>query len=283
VREPLRVLFLGGGDLGTGAAHRLQQAGAVVAVVELPRPLAIRRRVAFAEALRAGAVTVQGVRAESCTLDDLRIRSPVAGVVRVTAAGAEAALEAFLPAALVDARLTKRPLEPGFRRAGLFCVALGPGHEAGRDCDAAVETLRGPDLGRVIWRGAAAPDTGVPGDVGGATESRVLRAPAAGRFSARVAIGDRVAMGVTVGEVEGRPIVAGIGGLVRGLLRDGDPVAAGQKLGDIDPRLDAPAADLLTDKARRVGEGVLEALRGRFGPDLDPTVPPGAEPTAAGA
>ena len=261
--DELRVLFLGCGDLGTGAAHRLCVSGFRVAVVELAAPLAVRRRVAFAEAARGAAVTVEGVACIRVPPDALGATA-VPGTVPLCVAPIEAAVAAFEPHAVVDARMTKRPIEVEFP-AGLFRVALGPGHAAGADCDAVVETLRGPELGRVVWHGAAQPDTGAPGAVGGETTRRVLRAPAAGRLRLRVGIGDRVESGQTVADVDGRPVESVLGGLVRGLLADGDRVEAGQKLGDVDPRPHAPPPDRISDKSRRVGDGVLTALAAHFG------------------
>lgn len=46
-------------------------------------------------------------------------------------------------------------------------IALGPGFEAGEDVDFVVETMRGHELGRIIEEGWAAPNTGIPGLVGG--------------------------------------------------------------------------------------------------------------------
>lgn len=258
----IRVLFLGCGDLGTGAAHRLFDVGFRVAVLELPVPLAVRRRVAFAEAARRGEVEVEGVVCRRVELAGLRHAWP-SDAVPLVVGDVEPALGALGPHAVVDARMQKRPsaLPP---HPGRFVVALGPGHTAGVDCDAVVETERGPDLGRVLWTGSAAADTGVPAELGGASAARVLRAPAAGVLRARVGIGDRVRAGDVVGDVGGMPVVSAIGGLVRGFLADGDRVHAEQKLGDVDPRPSAPSPDRISDKARAVGDGVLRAIRRAF-------------------
>ena len=145
--------------------------------------------------------------------------------------------------------------------ARLFRIALGPGHVAGEDCDAVIETLRGPELGTVLWKGAACADTGEPGEVGGETTGRVLRAPAAGILRLRIAPGAQVRAGDVVGEVASIPLRAAIDGMMRGLLADGDRVQEGQKLGDIDPRPAPPPLDCISDKATAVGAGVLTALR----------------------
>jgi len=168
--------------------------------------------------------------------------------------------------ALVDARMLKR--DPGPRPTGadgLLVVGLGPGHVAGGSCDLAVETERGHTLGRVIDRGPTLAYSAVPHDVEGHTTARLLRAPCDGRFYARAAIGDTVAAGAAVGEVDGVPCVAGVAGLVRGLLSDGVPVAEGQKLGGVDPRGGAVDHRLISDKARAIGGGALEAVIGWLG------------------
>jgi xanthine dehydrogenase accessory factor len=258
----ITVLFRGCGDLGTGAAHRLFTAGFPVAIVELARPLAVRRRVAFAEAARTGAVEVEGVRCRKVALDELRRQGWKKEEIPLVVAPFGVVLAALAPRAVVDARLMKRADGP--RLAGVFHVVLGPGFEAGRDCDVVVETLRGPALGGVMRQGSAQADTGIPGEVGGASLSRVLRAPAAGTLRLRVALGEHVRAGQTVAQVGGTDVRAAVSGLVRGLLADGDRVEPGQKLGDVDPRPDAPPVDRISDKAHAVGRGVLEALVERF-------------------
>jgi xanthine dehydrogenase accessory factor len=56
------------------------------------------------------------------------------------------------------------------------------------------------------------------------------------------------------------PIQAGIKGVIRGLLRDGTTVWNGMKTGDIDPRGIIEHCYTVSDKARAVGGGVLEAI-----------------------
>ena len=123
-----------------------------------------------------------------------------------------------------------------------------------------IETKRGHALGRVIWQGAALPNTGTPGIVAGKGGERVLRAPADGAARWRVAIGDRVAADRLLGDVANRPVHAPFAGVVRGLIADGTNVRAGLKIGDVDPRGDPAACATISDKARRSGGGVLEAV-----------------------
>jgi xanthine dehydrogenase accessory factor len=62
-----------------------------------------------------------------------------------------------------------------------------------------------------------------------------------------------------VGEGRGE-IRAALDGVVRGLLRSGYEVSKGFKVGDIDPRGKREHCFTISDKARAVGGGVLEAL-----------------------
>jgi xanthine dehydrogenase accessory factor len=263
-RSAITVLLLGCGDLGTGVAHVLFTSGFAVAAVELEQPLAVRRRVAFAEAARAGHVEVEGVVCRRVELEELVRSGWPRDAVALVVSPIATALPALRPAVVVDARLAKRPLEFA-APPGTFVVALGPGPIAGRDCDAVVETLRGPGLGRVIRQGSATENTGVPGEVGGATRDRVLRAPVSGVLTVLGGIGRRVRAGEVVARVGRHEVRSALDGIVRGMLADGDRVQRGQKLGDVDPRPDAPGVDRISDKSRAVGRGVLEAVSTRFG------------------
>ena len=267
------VVLRGGGDLGTGVAHRLVRAGYRVVVLESAAPRAVRRRVAFAEAVFGGEVTVEGVTARK--IDVSEARAVLAGgreqpgdgrggapYVPVVVDPDGACIKDLKPAVVVDARMAKR--NPGTRRDDApLTVALGPGFVAGRDVDLVVETKRGHSLGSVIEEGAALPNTGVPGRVGGATARRLLRSPADGEFSSSRSIGDIVVEGDEVASVAGKPVMAAVDGIVRGLIADGLPVREGEKVGDVDPRGGEIDPGAISDKARAVGGAVLEALLSR--------------------
>ena len=51
----------GGGDLATGTIHKLHRCGFPVVVLESRKPSAIRRYVAFSEAVYEGTMTVEGI------------------------------------------------------------------------------------------------------------------------------------------------------------------------------------------------------------------------------
>jgi xanthine dehydrogenase accessory factor len=83
-------------------------------------------------------------------------------------------------------------------------------------------------------------------------------------FSTRRRIGERVQSGEAVGSVAGVAVTARLDGILRGLIRPGTTVTAGLKLGDVDPRGEESYCDTISDKARAVAGGVLEAILGVF-------------------
>lgn len=264
-RSPAELVAVirGGGDLATGVAWRLSRAGVAVVVTELADPLTVRRSVAVSSAVTEGTVVVEGMVARRADDPAQALALAVAqrGLIGVVVAPDLPPVGADV---VVDARLAKRNLDTTIDDAPLV-VALGPGFTAGVDCHAVVETLRGPRLGRVLWSGSTAPDTGTPGLIGQRGNERVLRAREAGTVRWRVSIGDRVTAGTVVGTVtSGRATVpaevaAPFDGVVRGLIAEGQSVPAGLKIGDIDPRLDCSPHEI-SDKALAVGGGVSEAV-----------------------
>lgn len=259
------ILVRGGGDLATGVIHRLWSAGLRVLVLESAHPTAIRRQVALCEAVCAGEAQVEGLRA--VCIRSLAEADPVwqQGAVPVLVDPEGRCIPEARPAVLVDAILAKRNL--GTRRdMAPLTIALGPGFVAGQDVDVVIETQRGHRLGRIIRQGAAAPNTGVPGIIGGYGAERVLHAPAAGRWHTLHQIGDLVQPGEAVAEIcpaEGPavPVCTQIGGILRGLLRDGCPVTPGFKVADVDPRCtEQENCFLISDKARCIAGSVLELV-----------------------
>jgi xanthine dehydrogenase accessory factor len=214
--------------------------------------------VSFATALLEGAVRVEGVEGRRWPDAELDLAEGLAFVPVLVDPEADAVAR-LRPDVLVDGRMLKRAPGTSVAQAPLV-IGLGPGFAAGVDAHAVVETQRGPSLGRVLWSGPAEADTGVPSPVLGVTEARELRAPASGTFRAVKAIGDLVQAGDVLGRVGEAPVQAEAAGIVRGLVADGVAVAAGIKLGDIDPRGAAVDPAAVSDKARAVAAGVLEAI-----------------------
>ncbi|MBI3764812.1 MAG: EF2563 family selenium-dependent molybdenum hydroxylase system protein [Chloroflexi bacterium] len=253
------VLVRGGGDLASGAIYRLHRVGFPIVVAELPRPVAVRRAVSFAEALYNGEMIVEGITARRAADANEARAATARGEVAVMADPDGDCRRLLAPPILIDGRMAKANLGTRIDDAPLV-VGLGPGFTAGLDCHAVVETMRGHTLGRVIWQGSAIPNTGVPEGVLGYDRQRVLRAPCDGRLRLRRDIGDRLSEGDAVAEVDGRAVLAPFAGVLRGIARDGLEVAAGMKIGDVDPRGVRGHCFTISDKALAVGGGVLEAV-----------------------
>lgn len=257
--EDILVVIKGGGDLATGVVHRLHRAGMRTVVAELAQPTVIRRAVAVASAVCEGQVEVEGLVARLAESDE-EIRAALAGgQVPVVVDPRGGVITRLRPTVVVDAIMAKRNAGTRITDAPIV-IGLGPGFTAGVDVHAVIETNRGHNLGRVILAGSAEPHTGVPGPVAGSTRERVLRAPCEGTFTSKRHIGDLVEAGKVVAFVAGEPIAAKISGVVRGLLADGLFVKAGMKVGDIDPRGVREHCFTISDKARAIGGGVLEAI-----------------------
>ena len=254
----MRVVIRGAGDLASGVALRLWRAGMDVVLLDVERPTAIRRTVAFSEAIVHGEQTVEDVTARLATAETVE-ETLAAGYIPVLVDPEGRSIPKLKPDALVDAILAKRNLGTEIRDAPVV-IGVGPGFTAGVDCHAVVETMRGHSLGRVIREGSAIPNTGIPGLIGGFAGERVLRAPAAGLFHPLRDIGDAVTEGEILATVEGKPIIATLTGTLRGILPEGTEVFPGMKAGDIDPRCQRSHCFTASDKALAVGGGVLEAI-----------------------
>ena len=260
------IIVRGAGDISTGTIHRLTRAGFPVLALETDRPSAIRRKVAFSEAVYDGTATVEGLTAVRIADAGDAGAILAQGAVPLLVDPAGASIRRLAPAVVVDAILAKRNLGTAMDMARLT-IALGPGFEAGRDVHYVIETMRGHDLGRIIAAGRAAPNTGVPGIIGGHGADRVIHAPCAGTFRMRRDIGSTVDAGEIIGTVESgdgeAPVRTAIAGILRGVIRDGYPVARGFKLADVDPRLEERKnCFTLSDKARCIAGSVLELVSG---------------------
>ena len=253
------TLIRGAGDIASGIALRLWRSGIQVVMTEIERPTTIRRTVAFSDAVVNGEQTVEDVTAQRASSTKEAWKILTQNKIPVLVDPDCACREAISPDALVDAVLAKRNLGTAITDAPIV-VGVGPGFTAGVDCHAAVETMRGHTLGRVIYDGAPLPNTNIPGLIGGFAGERVLRAPADGVFQGLRRIGDYVEAGEAVGTVAGVPMTATISGVLRGLLADGVTVKKGLKSGDVDPRGKAEYCRTASDKALAVGGGVLEAI-----------------------
>lgn len=245
--------------MATGVAHRLKRSGLEIIVLEIPQPTVIRRKVAFGSAAFEGEVRVEGIAAKLVDSVEEALEMSKGDSIPVLLDPDGSCIGKLAPDAVVDCILAKKNL--GTRKAmAPIVVGVGPGFEAGNDVHAVVETKRGHDLGKVIYEGSAFPDTGIPGNIGGYTIERVIKAPGDGILRHVNDIGSIVSPGDIICTIDGLPVTAAIGGVVRGLIKDGMAVKKGLKIGDIDPRGIKDYCFTISDKARSVGGGVLEAI-----------------------
>lgn len=263
------VLIKGAGEMASAVAWRLYMANIKrICMTELDAPLCVRRTVSFCTALEAGCAQIEGV--EACTVQNLAEIKLAwrQGKIAVVPQSRWDRIATLAPNVVIDAILAKRNIATHFADASLV-IALGPGFVAGCDCHLVIETNRGHHLGRIISQGCAEPNTGIPGDIAGHTQARVLRSGAFGVFETNRKIGDRIAQGECVGHVAGIPVTATIGGLLRGLLRPGTQVSNGLKLGDIDPRATPEYCHTISDKARAIAGSVLECVMRNYNKSMD--------------
>lgn len=262
------IIVRGAGDISTGTIHRLFRAGFSVMALETDHPSAIRRKVAFSEAVYDGEATVEGVTAIRIGQAGEAKAILAQGKIPLLIDPAGESIREIRPAAVVDAILAKKNTGTTLAMAELT-IALGPGFEAGKDVRYVIETMRGHDLGRIISTGSAAANTGIPGVIGGYGAERVIHSPAEGIFRLLRDIGSEVKAGETIGTVIAGsseiPVRTKIAGILRGIIRDGYPVTEGFKLADVDPRLEEKKnCFTISDKARCIAGSVLE-LVSRYG------------------
>ena len=263
------IIVRGGGDLATGTIYKLKKSGFPVLILEVPNPSAIRRNVAFCEAVYQGSQRVEDMTcylAESVEQAEQFISQ---GKLCVLVDPMGESIPGLKPLAVIDAILAKKNLGTN-RNMAPITLALGPGFTAGEDVDAVIETKRGHNLGRVLWKGAAAPNTGIPGIIGGYGKERVIHSPAKGILRNVKKITDTVSKGEVIAVVETEEgdvsVEATLDGILRGLIRDGYPVHVGFKMADIDPRAEEyENCFTISDKARCIAGGVLEAVLQRKG------------------
>jgi len=259
------ILIKGAGDLASGIAHRLHRSGFPVVMTEIAAPLTVRRSVSFAQAVFDGKQMVEGVESRRSRTDkvyDLLHQRVIPILIDPDALAART----LKPTVLIDAIMAKHNTGTTVEDAPLV-IALGPGFRCGLDCHVVVETNRGHNLGRAIWRGEAEADTGLPGDLPGVSPkmSRVLRAPIAGHISARFEIGEMVQDASTIATIqspegENVEITAPFTGVLRGIIHADVPILKGMKIADLDPRARPEYCRTISDKALAVGGGTLEAI-----------------------
>ncbi len=260
------VIVRGGGELASGTIHALFRAGFRVLVLEKKEPSATRRRVAYSEAMYRGQAKVERItcyKAEN--LHEAKARLKKGELVMLEDPEAKCVKE-LKPQVLVDAILS-HTTNGTTKDMAEHTVALGPGFCAGRDVDVVVETMRGHNLGRLIYEGYSARSQDIESSTVGASANmeHLLFAPEDGTVDILSTISLMVKKGEPLAQIhtpDGRTIEmkATIDGVLRGALHRGSKVKKDQKIADIHPTMGQEECFTISDKARCVAGSVLEAV-----------------------
>lgn len=255
----LNILIRGAGDLATGVAAELKERGHRIVMTEIAVPLTVRRQVACSRAVYEGKAVIERHTAVLVKNETEAKEALSQGQIAVLVDPEGQIRKKMDFDVIVDAIMAKKNL--GTSMEDDRCViALGPGFTAGYDCHAVIETKRGETLGKPIYQGSAIPNTGVPGIIGGYAIERLIKASGEGSMKPVAKIGDVVKKGDLLAVTGGKPVYALIDGIIRGMLQEGVEVTPGMKIGDVDPRTDVSLVNLISDKARKIGRGVAEAI-----------------------
>ena len=254
------IIVRGGGDIASGAIQKLYRSGFKVLVLETETPSAIRRKVAFCEAVYEKEIEIEGIKARLVANDEDIQNCWDNDIVPVMIDSRGKVIERLKPLAVVDGILAKQNF--GTKRSmAPITVALGPGFSAPEDVDIVIETMRGHNLGRIIEEGRASENTGVPGIIAGVGIERVIYSDYSGVITNIEKIGNVVEKGDVIAVVGDNEIYASISGVLRGIIRDGYKVKKGLKIADIDPRIsEKDNCFTISDKARNIGGTVLESI-----------------------
>ena len=254
------VIVRGGGDLASGTIQKLHRSGFRVLVLEVAKPTAIRRSVSFSEAVYEREVEVEGIIAVHVySLSEVENAWSNKKIpVIIDEEGKY--IEKIKPKIVVDAIIAKKNMGTTKNMADIT-IAIGPGFTAGKDVDVVIETTRGHNLGRLIFHGQAAKNTGIPGNIMGYSKERVIHSTCDGIMRNILDIGDVVEKDEVIAYIGENQIKATISGLLRGIIRSESTVKEGFKIADIDPRVSEKMnCYTISDKARNIAGGVLEAI-----------------------
>lgn len=254
------IIVRGGGDIASGTINRLHNMGFRVLVLEISKPNFIRRKVCYGEAVYEGEFSLEGTVSKlACSLEEIysiweekKIPVYIDPEMKI--------LEKLSPDVIIDGILAKKNLGMSKELAPVT-IGLGPGFEAGKNVHAVIETNRGHNLGRIIYEGKAAENTGIPGIIQGYGKERVIYASAEGILKTVHDIGDVVQKNEIIAYIGTEPVKASLTGLIRGMIRGGSFVKKGLKISDIDPREDQlENCYTISDKARTISGGAAEAV-----------------------
>ena len=259
------IVIRGGGELATACAIYLHNSGFRVLMLEKAQPASTRREISFADAIRDGKKTVARVtcrREDSLKEAEKRLKDGEI-IMMIDPKGKN--IPHFKPKVVLDAIMAHEN-KGTLRDMAEHTLALGPGFCAGRDVDAVIETMRGHDLGKIIYEGYSYRDQGKLSlvDAAGAV-GQIIFAPDAGELESLQNISNKIQKDELIAKIHREDgsvleICSRIDGVLRGIMRSGCIVRKGQKIADVNPVMSREECFTLTDKARCVAGSVLQAV-----------------------
>ena len=177
----MMVLIKGAGDLATGIAYRLKKSGFDIVMTEIHKPTTVRRTVAFSQAVFDNEIVIEGIKGIKVNSINEIYEEISQGNIPIIIDEKAEIIKELRPDVVVDSIIAKKNLGTSIEDAPIV-IGVGPGFEAKVDCHLVVETKRGHYLGKVIEEGSAIPNTGVPGNIGGYTKERIIRASSNGKI-----------------------------------------------------------------------------------------------------
>lgn len=254
------VIVRGGGDIASGIIQKLYRVGFKILILEVNTPSSIRRKVCFSEAIYDGNAVVEDIKSTFCKSEEEIKKAWEEDIIPVVIDTKGEYIKKLKPQIIVDAILAKKNIGTTIDMAPLV-IGVGPGFYATKDCDLVVETMRGHNLGQIIFQGSALKNTGVPGKIKGYDKERVIYSENSGKIKNIKEIGDIVKKGDVIAQIGENKVLATIDGVLRGLIRDGYEVSEKFKIADIDPRIEEQKnCFTISDKARAIGGAVLEGI-----------------------
>lgn len=272
------IIIRGAGDLASGVIQKFHRIGFNIVVLETEKPSFIRKQVSFGMAIFEKNFSLEGsISTFIGNIDELKndrvlskqlqdcffkneipiIIDPNMDILGLIKHKYQDEIEIL---GIIDAIIAKKNLGMNLSLAPIT-IALGPGFSAGEDVNIVIETMRGHNLGKLIFQGKALENTGVPGMIGGESLLRVIYSEFEGELTIRKDIGSIVEKGEIIAYVGENPVRATISGLLRGMITSGFFVKKGLKIADVDPRVNEYQNTFsISDKARALGGAALEAF-----------------------
>lgn len=259
------IIIRGGGEIATAIACRMHNAGYEVLLLEKARPSAIRREVAFADAVYDGEKTVE--RLTCYCAENISAAKELLHQKKITMLVDEEGRYAqkFRSHVVVNTLNGADERNRTPFNAASYVIGLGSGFCARRDVDCVIETRRGHKLGRILYEGHALKnrslkdlesETGCLFPVGAIG---VIRSPRT--ISNVLREGDIIAEIYDEENGKNIEICAPFAGVLRGIIHDDFRcMSKDMIIAEIDSRNDPGICFTISEKARCISGAVLEAV-----------------------